>query len=620
MKEAKDHILIVDDKVKNIYALEQILNQPGRNLISVTNGNDALKVALNQEIDLIILDVQMPGMDGFEVAQILKSNKRTSETPIIFVTAELKDHKFVMKGFEEGAIDYLYKPINPEIIEAKVSVLLQLHRQQRELMEKNLALEKYALLINNSADLICIINGSTLRFEEVNDAVDSLLGYTVKEFKGSSLLFYLSEEDRTKIQQLSKEHKSAFSFETLIYTKSRVPRYFSWNVVHKHGLWFANGRDITEMKEVEEIRNYLAVVVKQSNDAIYLHNPDGKIISWNEGAEKMYGFLEKEALNMYLWNIVPKQLMTETQQVINNILHGAKVEALETRRITKYGKIIDVIFAASVITDPNGNLKSVAITERDITRQKKADFEINQLNTNLERNIAQLQLTNKELESFSYSVSHDLRAPLRSINGYAQMIQDDHAHEFNDETKRMLNVIRNNAKKMGVLIDDLLAFSRMGRKEIAQLLIDFNKLVEPIVAEMKNNAPASTRITVHPLHNTQGDPALLAQVYINLISNAIKYSSKKETPDIEIGSEEKEDEYVYYVKDHGAGFDMKYAHKLFGVFQRLHSNEEFEGTGVGLAIVQRIVVKHGGKVWAEGKVDEGATFYFSLPKINNLII
>lgn len=495
VKEPKDHILIVDDKIKNIYALEQILGQPGRNLISVTNGNEALKVALNQEIDLIILDVQMPGMDGFEVAQILKSNKRTSETPIIFVTAELKDHKFVMKGFEEGAIDYLYKPINPDIIEAKVSVLLQLHRQQRELMEKNQTLENYALLINNSADLICIINGASLRIEEVNDAVHSLLGYTVTEMKGTSLLDYVSEEDRPKIKQLSKEYHDIFSFESLMYTQNGESRYFSWNIVHKHNLWFANGRDIT--------------------------------------------------------------------------------------------------------------------------RQKKADFEINQLNLNLERNVAQLQLTNKELESFSYSVSHDLRAPLRSINGYAQMIQEDHAQEFNEESKRMLNVIRNNAKKMGVLIDDLLAFSRMGRKEITRLPIDFTKLVEPIVAELTLNAAAGTHITILPLHNTQGDPALLSQVYINLISNAIKYSARKETREVEIGSQEKENEYVYYVKDHGAGFDMKYAHKLFGVFQRLHSNDEFEGTGVGLAIVQRIVVKHGGKVWAEGQVGEGATFYFSLPKINN---
>ena len=310
---------------------------------------------------------------------------------------------------------------------------------------------------------------------------------------------------------------------------------------------------------------------------------------------------------------MPEQLLTETQQVINKIFQGERVDALETRRITKYGKIIDVVFAASVITDPNGNLKSVAITERDVTRQKKADMEISQLNADLKRNVTELEYTNKELESFSYSVSHDLRAPLRSINGYAQMIQEDHAQEFGEEAKRMLNVIRNNAKKMGELIDDLLAFSRMGRKEVVRLPIDFNKLIEPIVTSRENMAEKDMRITVKPLLPAQGDPALLLQVYINLISNAIKYSSKKEISEVEIGSFEKEDEYVYYVKDNGAGFDMQYVHKLFNVFQRLHDNE-FEGTGVGLAIVQRIVVKHGGKVWAEGKIDEGATFYFSLPK------
>lgn len=495
VKEVKDHILIVDDKVNNIYALEQILGQPHRNLISVTSGNEALKVALNQDIDLIILDVQMPGMDGFEVAQILKSNKRTSETPIIFVTAELKDQKFVLKGFEEGAIDYLAKPLNPEITKAKVSVLLQLHRQQRELMEKNQALENFALLINNSADLICIINSKTFTIEEMNDAVYDRLGFTVNEVKGSSLLGYLSDDGRVKVQQLAKECPPDFSFEALMYTKNNEPRYFSWNVVQKHSSWFANGRDIT--------------------------------------------------------------------------------------------------------------------------RQKKADFEINQLNKNLERNIAQLQLTNKELEAFSYSVSHDLRAPLRSINGYAQMIQDDHAHTFNDDAKRMLNVIRNNAKKMGTLIDDLLAFSRMGRKEITRVPVEFTRLVEPIIAEIKQNAPAGMQITLKPLPDTHGDPSLLSQVYINLISNAVKYSSKKDNAQIEIGAEEKDDEIVYYVKDNGAGFDNQYAHKLFGVFQRLHSSEEFEGTGVGLAIVQRIIVKHGGKVWAEGKLNEGAVFYFSLPKTCN---
>lgn len=613
-KQLKDHILIVDDKINNIYALEQILSQPGRNLISATNGNEALKAALNHEIDLIILDVQMPGMDGFEVAQILKSNKRTRETPVIFVTAELKDHKNVMKGFEEGAIDYLYKPLNPEITEAKVSVLLQLQRQRKELMEKNMALEKYALLINNSVDLICIINAGTMRFEEVNNAVYHLLGYRPEEIKGSSFLSYLSEDDRNHIQQLSRDQRESFSFEACIYTRNRDARFFSWNIAHKYGLWFANGRDITEIREVEEIKNYLAVVVKQSNDAIYLHKPDGRIISWNNGAEKIYGYSEEEALNMYIWDIAPKQLLGETRQVINGILQGEKVEALETQRITKYGKVIDVVFAASVITDQNSNLQSVAITERDVTRQRIADQEIKQLNADLQRNIAQLELTNKELESFSYSVSHDLRAPLRSINGYAQIIRDEYAGQFEEEAQRLFRIIQNNAKRMGTLIDDLLAFARLGRKELTRLPVDMNKLVQPVITDIVQASGTRAQIHMQPLLPAYGDPVLLAQVFINLVSNAVKYSAKKEQPEVELGCYEQGDEHVYYVKDNGAGFDMHYVHKLFGVFQRLHASEEFEGTGVGLAIVQRIIVKHGGRVWAEGKTGEGATFYFSLPK------
>jgi PAS domain S-box-containing protein len=251
---------------------------------------------------------------------------------------------------------------------------------------------------------------------------------------------------------------------------------------------------------------------------------------------------------------------------------------------------------------------------RDITNQQKAEKEIKQLNADLQRNVAQLELTNKELESFSYSVSHDLRAPLRSINGYSQILQEEHIEQLGDEPKRLFTIIRNNAKKMGTLIDDLLSFARMGRKEVARVTIDFHKLIEPIIAEQKHIAKNNVQVDLKPMLPAHGDPILLSQVFVNLISNAFKYSSKSTRPAIEIGSFEKEDENVYYVKDNGAGFDMTYGHKLFGVFQRLHSNAEFEGTGVGLAIVQRIVVKHGGRVWAEGKLGEGAVFYFSLPK------
>lgn len=614
-KNEKINILLVDDNEKNIFALEQILAKPDRNLIRANSGKEALKTVLNREIDLIILDVQMPDMDGFEVAQILKSSKRTKDIPLIFASAERKEQQFMIKGFEEGAIDYLHKPLNKEITEAKVAVLLKMHLQKKELVEKNLILEKYALLINNSADLICIINAETLKVEEVNNAITVMLGYSIEEIKGTSLLFYLTDEYRTKIQKLAQSDKKQFSFETQIYSRTRSIKWLHWNVINKNGLWFANARDITEMKEVEELKNYLAAVVKQSNDAIYLHNTDGKIISWNNGAEKIYGFTEAEGLNMKIWNIVPEYLVKETQDVVNSILQGEQIQSLETKRITKYGKIIDVVFSASVITDSNHELKSVAITERDITQQKKSEQEIKQLNTDLKRNVSQLEMTNKELESFSYSVSHDLRAPLRSINGYAAIIAEDYSAQLDDEFRRLLETIQYNAKRMGILIDDLLNFSRLGRKELNKNVIDTHKMVGQILMEMEVSGKENVTLEIRELKHAEGDYALLYQVFVNLISNAIKYSSKKPKSIIEIDSFEREGEIVFFIKDNGSGFNMDYAHKLFGVFQRLHGNSEFEGTGVGLAIVQRIIVKHGGKVWAEGEEGKGATFYFSLPKL-----
>jgi light-regulated signal transduction histidine kinase (bacteriophytochrome) len=290
------------------------------------------------------------------------------------------------------------------------------------------------------------------------------------------------------------------------------------------------------------------------------------------------------------------------------------------KRITKYGKIIDVIFSASVITDYDDNLKSVAITERDITQQKKAGLEIKQLNAELARHIEELQVTNQELESFSYSVSHDLRAPIRAINGYARIILERYAGQSDKELKRLLVIIETNALKMGVLVDDLLAFSKLGKRAVTKTAFDFNGMVNRVVADCMAAGECHAHISILPLKSTEGDESLLRQVFANLASNAIKYSAKKAAPVIEIGFSENDDEYIYYVKDNGSGFNMAYVHKLFGVFQRLHNDEQFEGTGVGLAIVQRIVAKHGGRVWAEGKEGEGATFYFSLPRPASLIV
>jgi signal transduction histidine kinase len=227
---------------------------------------------------------------------------------------------------------------------------------------------------------------------------------------------------------------------------------------------------------------------------------------------------------------------------------------------------------------------------------------------------AQLENTNKELEAFSYSVSHDLRAPLRAIDGFSRILLEDYIDNLGEEGKRVLNVIRNNTQKMGQLIDDLLLFSHLGRQGLRASGIDIGKLAKAASEELKLAVPErKLKFTINTLIPAHGDQAMIRQVLINLLSNAVKFTRPKENATIEVGGEREGNENIYYVKDNGVGFDMQYVNKLFGVFQRLHSSEEFEGTGVGLAIVQRIIHRHGGRVWAEGKVNEGATFYFSLP-------
>lgn len=257
--------------------------------------------------------------------------------------------------------------------------------------------------------------------------------------------------------------------------------------------------------------------------------------------------------------------------------------------------------------------------------RKRAEVAIKKLNEDLKQRTVQLETLNKELESFSYSVSHDLRAPLRAIDGFSNILFEDYQDRLDDEGRRLFGVVRENAKKMGQLIDDILSFSRMGRNEMAVQAIDMEQLVKEVYQELAAFVPErKIQFSLKPLAPACGDRSMIRQVMVNLISNALKFTRGREMTAIEVGTitgemekggigEAGKAENIYYVKDNGVGFDMKYADKLFGVFQRLHSEAEFTGTGIGLAIVKRVITRHGGRVWAEGKVGEGAVVCFTLP-------
>jgi PAS domain S-box-containing protein len=346
----------------------------------------------------------------------------------------------------------------------------------------------------------------------------------------------------------------------------------------------------------------------EANHDLYEHAPcgyflideSGMVSSMNETLLKWLGYHRSEIVN----KLHVDQLLANAKQIFGDSFSDANgkgtVTDEESAIFRKNQSAIPVILNAVTVMNPGGKHGIIRCSLFDNTQRKLAEDETKALN--------------RELEAFSYSVSHDLRAPLRSINGYVQVLNEDYFDKMDQEAKRFLKIISTNALRMGQLIDDLLHFSKTGKRELVTSTVDMNDIVNPIVDELTESEPGrEIKVSTGKLGMATVDVSLMRQVWINLVSNALKYTQKKSETRIEIGCFRDGKDTVYYVKDNGVGFNMKYVDKLFGVFQRLHKPEDFQGTGVGLALVKRIIDKHKGRIWVEAKEDEGATFYFSLP-------
>jgi len=338
----------------------------------------------------------------------------------------------------------------------------------------------------------------------------------------------------------------------------------------------------------------------------------------NATYEKWFGVSTHELLGRKMEDLIGKDAFERAEPHAKKALEGCRVDfenQVHTRNEGKLSLLVTFIPARN----SEGHLDGLYVVAMDITRLKGAEEEILKLNASLEQRVKsrtmELEMANKELEAFSYSVSHDLRAPLRTVDGFSQAVMEDYGNLLPENGRRYLELVRGGAQKMGMLIDDLLTFSRLSRLPLSRDKINMNRIVDECLTELglaKQQETRKIRMEIAPLPPGQGDPALIKQVWINFISNALKYSRKCEEAVIRIGCQEENGEEVYFIKDNGTGFDMRYASKLFGVFQRLHRAEDYEGTGVGLAIVQRVIFRHGGRVWADSKPGEGASFYFTM--------
>jgi PAS domain S-box-containing protein len=419
-----------------------------------------------------------------------------------------------------------------------------------------------------------------------------------------------------------------------------IPPKLSWHIDNPHTIWsmllflimgwlFSDSQErltraykrIAEALEESQAASQATfnTILQTNHNAMLIVAQDGRIAQVNLQAERMFAYPAAVMLEMTVEDLIPERLRGRHRQ--QRAVYAANPQP---RRMAPAGTDLfarrsngsEIPVEISLGPISMQGVPYVITTIADISARRMAEMDIRTLNATLEQKVetrtTDLLAANQELEAFSYSVSHGLRAPLRAIDGFSQIVLKQYASALDPEARGHLQSVRDTAVQMGHLVDDLLAFSRLGRKPLSKQQVPTGIIVEQVLRDMRQQAAGrSVSVSVGNLPGVWGDAALLKQVFMNLIDNAFKYTRQRDEAVVEIGSRNIDGEQVFFVRDNGVGFDMQYANNLFGVFQRLHRAEDFEGTGVGLAIVQRIVHHHGGRVWAEAAIDRGATFYFT---------
>ena len=495
-------------------------------------------------------------------------------------------------------------------------------------LEKNIARlkeseEKFHKAFQASAAGITITRLPDSRYVDVNDSFIKMSGYSREELIGHTsveLGLTTDVERREAAKQTVIKTGSIKNYELTFIHKSGK----QFDILSSADMILLNGEKyiINILYDITDRKRNQAIIQKQKQDIQDFIDSmstlcakvatDGTILLVNKIAAQASGLSLEELMQTNFlegkWWKYDEEVHKRVADAFKKASEGTAINYDES--IFVFGKALPINFSLTPIFDLRGKVEYIVAEARDITALKS-------IQENLQQQSAELEKANKELEAFSYSVSHDLRAPLRIIDGYVEIVRTDYQHKLDEEGQHMLHIIATNARKMGQLIDDLLDLSRLGRKELLVHQVDMKRLIDSVITEHFSSDTEHVNIRIDKIETTECDSSLIRQVWINLISNAIKYSANRDKPEIKISSYKKDSHIVYCIQDNGVGFDMQYADKLFGVFQRLHKMSEYEGTGVGLALVQRIVSKHGGTVWAQAEKDKGATFYFSLPAIKD---
>lgn len=526
------NILLADDAEINVRILESILRDSGYTFLKAFSGEQVLDILRNHEAAVILLDVKMPGMDGFQIAEKIRADDKTKDIPIVFITAEMKDKEYLIRGYALKAVDYILKPFDPNMLKTRVALLVELYLNKIEVRRQT------DLLRRSEAELRDLL---TLR--------------------------------NLELQMLEQE--------------------------------------IRERKRVEtELRNQVHFVQTLLNVApmpIFFKNKEGNFQGCNKAFEEFIGIRKETLIGKKVFDIVPPDLAEIYHKMDEALFAQSDIQIYETQAQAADGSLRNIVLNKAVYADAAGEIGGLIGVITDITEIKKTK----QL---LEKHNIELEQSNQELDDFAYTVSHDLREPLRGIHNFSAFLMEDYAEKLDDTGKMMLETLSTLSKRLDDQILAILNYSRIGRADLPTEETDMNSLLRDVLDSLQFSLDES-HVAVwipRPLPAVRCDKVRIAEVFQNLISNAIKYNDKIEKW-IEIGYNGDETKPVFYVRDNGIGIAEKHFKNIFKIFKRLHSKNLYGGgTGAGLTIVKKIIERHGGKIWLLSELSKGSTFYFTL--------
>ncbi len=615
-----ENILIVDDDENTCKTLALIFNKKGYNVQTAGTGYEALEIARNNSFNLVLLDIKLPDVEGIELLVPLKKMHPDMETMMMTAYSSLET---VIRALNEGASAYIMKPLEIDDILNKISTVFEKQRliTSKKKLEQELAYQ--ALLVENVSDAI-ISTDKNLKIKSWNKAAENMYGWNSDEVIGKSLPEIIPEE--YPYAQKGEVNEQIFEngfWKGEINQKKRdntLINIFSSSTLIRDNMEKIQGvvtinQDFTERKKVElklieeteKIKKYLDI----AGVILVVLDKRGNIVMLNKKGYEILQYTEGELIGRNWFDIyIPKENPKEIYEIFKNLMRNEteNTEFYENSILTKSGEEIIIAWHSSLLYDNNGEIIGTLSSGDDITELKKGEQDL--LST-----LENLKEVNSELERFAYVASHDLQEPLRMITSFIQLLEKRYKDKLDEDANEFITFIVEGAKRMQLMITDLLFYSRIGRKEKEFSQLDVNIILEDVISNFRIKIEeTNAKITHDPLPILIGNKAEFVQLLQNLIYNAIKFHRKEETPVVHISAKLQKNQWIFSVRDNGIGIDSQFFDRIFIIFQRLHKKEEYEGTGIGLAICKKIIERHDGKIWVESEVGKGSTFYFSIPK------